>query len=123
MHISIGRQAPRVLLVSSRRNGGWGLPKGHVEPGETSQGAAAREAYEEAGVIGAISSQPMGSYTYFKDWRAKRYQVTVYALEVKSAVDDFPDKDERKSRWFSAYQVADVVGQPGLKALLAKLQF
>jgi predicted NUDIX family NTP pyrophosphohydrolase len=30
----------------SRRNGRWGLPKGHVDPDETSQQAAAREAYE-----------------------------------------------------------------------------
>jgi 8-oxo-dGTP pyrophosphatase MutT (NUDIX family) len=45
---------PRVLLVSSRRNGGWGLPKDHVEPGETHRLAAAREAFEEAGIRGSM---------------------------------------------------------------------
>lgn len=43
---------PQILLVGSRRNGRWGLPKGHVEPGETSHEAAARVAFEEAGIRG-----------------------------------------------------------------------
>ena len=34
-----------VLLVTSRRNGAWGIPKGHVERGETTYAAAAREAF------------------------------------------------------------------------------
>ena len=44
----------RVLLLR-RLNSGWedgnyGLPSGHVEPGETASEAAAREAEEEAGI-------------------------------------------------------------------------
>lgn len=44
---------PRVLLVTSKRNPGqWIFPKGHVEPGETAQDGALREALEEGGVLG-----------------------------------------------------------------------
>jgi 8-oxo-dGTP pyrophosphatase MutT (NUDIX family) len=114
--------APRILLVSSRRNGGWGLPKGHVEPGETPRAAAAREAFEEAGVSGAISPRPVGRYTYSKDTPAQRYKVTVYALEIQSIAEDFPDKAVRRSRWFSAGDAADLAGQPGLRELLRQLQ-
>ncbi|KRB61535.1 hypothetical protein ASE04_22040 [Rhizobium sp. Root708] len=115
--------APRILLISSRRNGGWGLPKGHIEPGETSQVAAARDAFEEAGSRGAISSRPVGSYVYFKDTPAKRYKVTVYALEIQSVAEDFPDRDVRATRWFTASQATDEAGQPGPRALLQTLRF
>ncbi|MHB9154867.1 MAG: bis(5'-nucleosyl)-tetraphosphatase [Endomicrobiales bacterium] len=42
--------AVRFLLVYSRRNGIWGFPKGHIEPGEDEKSAAAREIAEEAGI-------------------------------------------------------------------------
>jgi 8-oxo-dGTP pyrophosphatase MutT (NUDIX family) len=47
--------APAVLLVTAKRNPDqWVFPKGHVERGETLEGAALREAEEEAGVTGEI---------------------------------------------------------------------
>ncbi|MEX2745609.1 NUDIX hydrolase [Rhizobium mongolense] len=58
---------PEVLLVSSRRNGRWGLPKGHIEPNENSKTTAEREAFEEAGVLGSADAEPFGSFHYFKD--------------------------------------------------------
>jgi 8-oxo-dGTP pyrophosphatase MutT (NUDIX family) len=57
----------QVLLVGSHRNGRWGLPKGHIDPGEPSHEAAAREAYEEAGIRGDISDAIAGSFVYSKD--------------------------------------------------------
>ena len=39
----------RILLVGSRRNGRWGVPKGHLDPEETTGAAALREAFEETG--------------------------------------------------------------------------
>ncbi|AYG64512.1 NUDIX hydrolase [Rhizobium jaguaris] len=53
----------KVLLVASRRTGRWGLPKGHVESSETSRSTAEREAFEEAGVKGAVSPEVFGSFT------------------------------------------------------------
>ncbi|WP_237361717.1 NUDIX hydrolase [Rhizobium gallicum] len=74
----------RVLLVGSRRSGRWGLPKGHIEPGENSRAAAQREAFEEAGVTGLVSDEVFGTFTYFKDGSRNRYRVKVHLLEALS---------------------------------------
>ena len=40
----------KFLLIYSKRNSSWGLPKGHLESGETEIGAAGREIQEETGI-------------------------------------------------------------------------
>jgi 8-oxo-dGTP pyrophosphatase MutT (NUDIX family) len=42
------------LVVTSSDGAHWVLPKGHIEPNESSERAALRELQEEAGVIGEI---------------------------------------------------------------------
>ncbi len=42
------------LLVRSRKDGRWGPPKGHCEPGETIEEAAVRETYEETGIVARL---------------------------------------------------------------------
>ncbi|MFK4771369.1 NUDIX domain-containing protein [Rhizobium sp. ZW T2_16] len=56
------------------------MPKGHIEPGESSHKAAAQEAYEEAGVRGEISQTVVGSFFYSKDSSPNRYRVIVHRL-------------------------------------------
>ncbi|MGO4436865.1 NUDIX hydrolase [Rhizobium sp. RAF56] len=111
----------RVLLVGSRRNGRWGLPKGHVEQSEGSNSAAAREAFEEAGVLGSVEEAVFGTFTYFKDTSTRRYHVTVHLLTTTSVARSFPEKAVRKTRWFSLEDAINVASQPGLRALLQTL--
>src|SRR6266436_10021475 len=57
----------QVLLMTSRDTGRWIIPKGNVNGRSTPSKAAEKEAYEEAGVRGTITSSiPLGIYTYFK---------------------------------------------------------
>ncbi|NET56922.1 MAG: NUDIX hydrolase [Symploca sp. SIO2E6] len=55
-----------VLLITSINSKRWIIPKGLVEPGMTPQDSAAKEAWEEAGVIGEVLPTLMGTYDYRK---------------------------------------------------------
>lgn len=112
----------RILLVGSRRNGRWGVPKGHLEPGETTAQAAGRESFEEAGVAGTVETTPFGSFSYRKDSSPHYYHVSVHLLHVAQAELDFPEKRTRKQKWFSLDVAIRDAAQPGLKALLSRLE-
>ena len=94
---------PEFLLVRTR-NGHWTFPKGGVDQDATPADAAAREAYEEAGVKGAIEHLPFASYRHCKPrrLRLRRHVVTVHAhlCEVKRLVA--PLEGYRDPKWFRA---------------------
>ena len=86
--------------------------------------AAAVEAWEEAGVRPAHRSEtPIGSYTY-KKVKASGLPVDVealvYPIEVKSLASGFPEAHERKRRWVAPAKAAEMVDEPGLRALLQR---
>jgi len=49
-----------ILLVSKKRSKKWGIPKGRVNASLSFGETAAKEAYEEAGVMGRISPNSIG---------------------------------------------------------------
>ena len=53
-----------VAMIATRRGTRWGLPKGAVAAGETSQQAALREVQEETGLIADIV-RPLDTIEYF----------------------------------------------------------
>src|SRR5262245_41164227 len=57
----------QVCLVSSRSGKRWVVPKGCMEPGKTAGEVALLEAWEEAGLLGRLAPEPVGSYVYEKD--------------------------------------------------------
>jgi len=111
----------RILLVTSRDTGRWVLPKGWPIEGLTASEAAAREAWEEAGVEGKVRKKPLGRFAYHKHLgpeKAVPCVVDVFALKVKSLADTFPEADQRKRKWFAPDEAAARVDEPDLKALL-----
>jgi 8-oxo-dGTP pyrophosphatase MutT (NUDIX family) len=110
-----------VLVVSSRRNGRWGLPKGHMYPGETSHSAAAREVFGEAGIRGTISDAIVGSFLYSKDSSPSRVRVIVHEFSVISIEDSHPEREMRSREWFSVEEAHEIVGHDGLRPLLASI--
>jgi 8-oxo-dGTP pyrophosphatase MutT (NUDIX family) len=70
------------LLVRTSNGERWTFPKGGVERGESISQAAAREAREEAGVIGRVGCEPLGVYRYAPS-RNGFDDVTACVLEVQ----------------------------------------
>lgn len=55
---------PYVAMIATRGGGRWGLPKGAVSKGETSEQAALREVQEETGILADIVC-PLDTIEYF----------------------------------------------------------
>ncbi len=112
----------QVLLLTSRGTGRWIIPKGWPMPKLSPAAAAAREAYEEAGVAGTIKTEtPIGSYRYDK-WRERglrtEVEVDVFLLVVTRQFDSWPEQSERRTRWCDPQEAAGLVDEPELAALL-----
>ena len=75
------------------------FPKGKVEKGEDPWDSAAREAKEEAGVLGNVSQRPLTTFWFERPKRGTRELVTVYLLEV--VVDKVLREDGRKPKWWT----------------------
>jgi 8-oxo-dGTP pyrophosphatase MutT (NUDIX family) len=114
---------PQVLLVTSRGTRRWVIPKGWPMAGLSDPEAAAREAWEEAGVRGRVSLSVIGLYGYVKtgpDEGDRPCVVAVFPLKVKSVARSFPERRDRQRRWFSPAEAAGLVQEPELQQILAR---
>ena len=73
-----------ILLITSIGNGRWILPKGHIADGLSPRESATKEALEEAGVNGTVSTKKIGDYTYSKKGKKNGpiYKVDIYTMHV-----------------------------------------
>lgn len=106
----------RILLITSRKRKRWIFPKGIIEPDMTPSESALNEAWEEAGVRGAIEKKPFESYVH-KKWKGRAH-VDMYLLKVESTKKKWPEKDERKRKWLSLEDAIEKVSQKSLKRVL-----
>ena len=113
-----------VLLITSRDTGRWIIPKGWPIAGLDPAQTAAREAWEEAGVEGDIASQGLGVFDYDKALGPKESvpcSVQVFGLRVAELKGKFPEKKERRRKWFAHEKAARKVAEPELRNLLLSL--
>lgn len=118
------RSKVEVLLITSRDTGRWVIPKGWPMDGLTPAQTATREAWEEAGVEGAAAEAGIGLFHYDKVMCPKpsvSCRVEVFALRVAKMKDKFPERGQRRRKWFSAEKAARKVIEPELRHLLASL--
>jgi len=104
------------MLVTSRETKRWIVPKGWPMKGLKDHEAAAREAFEEAGVVGKVRSKPYGRYTYWKRF-ADHFafcEVKLYRLDVEKELDIWPEQGQRSRRWFRWQDAAALNDEPGI---------
>lgn len=114
--------ALELMLITSRSTRRWIIPKGwpmkDLKPAE----AAAREAYEEAGVRGSIARRAIGRFRYDKlldaDGLTVPCEVKVFALRVERQAKAWPEQDERETRWLSPGQAVSLISEEGLRELI-----
>src|SRR6266700_4715777 len=93
-----GGSRPQFMLITSRETRRWIIPKGWPKKGKSPHHSAAREAFEEAGVVGAVAGRSVGSFTYekrLKNGGAVVCEVRVFPLQVRRHNKQWPDKQNR----------------------------
>ncbi len=111
----------KILLITSRDTGRWVIPKGWPMRRRTEAEAAAREAYEEAGVRGEIADRSLGLFSYQKGLAkgvTRTCVVRVFELQVRQMLTTYPETGQRRIKWFTATKAAQKVGETELAALI-----
>lgn len=117
-----GKKGLEILLVTTRRTGRWTPPKGNILPELGEPESAALEAWEEAGAKGVVFPEHLGDYETLKFRKGEGWEkitVGLYPLMVTRMEESFPEKGERKSRWFAQAEAAKMVREPELGAMIA----
>lgn len=102
-----------VLLITTRDRQRWAIPKGGICHGMSPHESAAKEAWEEAGVIGQVSPDEFGTYKYRK--QGKIYQVTMYLLPVEIVSEDYPEANLRERQWLELTKAIQQIKTASLK--------
>ncbi len=100
-----------IALTSRRTRAGdlvWGLPKGRIDEGETTQQAALREVREESGLVAEIEA-PLGRISYDYVWKRTHVSKEVHFFLMRATGGDIEDHDDEMEevRWFALEDALD----------------
>ena len=111
-----------VYLVTSRGSGRWIIPKGNPIRGLTAPDVAAREAREEAGLVGPVLSRLLGSFEFqrVRGVVGETCLIDVYPMHVERQLKNFPEKRERTVRLCNLDTALAIVSSPELAELMAQ---
>ncbi len=118
-----------VMLIQSTRRKGWVLPKGGWETDEECTEAAAREAWEEAGILiqidydlgDILESRPPKKASSSKDKEKESHKslYRFYEATVTSEEAEWPEKDKRVRSWMTYLEAKEALkDRPELQTAL-----
>lgn len=105
-----------VVLITTRSSGRWIIPKGYVEKGMSPAESAAKEAWEEAGIVGRVEPEPIGTYSYRRP--SGMFSVKVYPFEVESLLDHWEEMHVRQRRVVTPAEALEMIVHDELKSLV-----
>ncbi|MFM6012572.1 MAG: NUDIX hydrolase [Dolichospermum sp.] len=105
-----------ILLITTRKRQGWVIPKGGLCKGMSPHESAAKEAWEEAGVLGRVTTEKFGNYKYRKGGNI--YRVNLFLLPVEEVLEDWPEATARERKWLEVNQAAELVKENSLKRII-----
>jgi 8-oxo-dGTP pyrophosphatase MutT (NUDIX family) len=115
-----------VLVIVPTRRGAQGqrvlgLPKGHVDPGETPEQAAAREVREEAGVEAELVDR-LGDVRYFYQREGRRIfkRVVFYLFAYRAGSPDDHDDEVEEARWMPLAEAAAALSYAGEREMVER---
>jgi 8-oxo-dGTP pyrophosphatase MutT (NUDIX family) len=110
----------RVCLVTSRSGKRWVVPKGCLEADKTLGQIALQEAWEEAGLVGFLEDEAVGTYHYKKS--GSIYHVTVFRMHVTEMAKFWPESGLRQRIWVAEDKAHKRVDPAGLRDVLRRAQ-
>jgi 8-oxo-dGTP pyrophosphatase MutT (NUDIX family) len=111
------------LLVTTKQSKRWIIPKGNPIKGLKPAKAAAREAFEEAGVRGAVEDKSIGRFRFEKTLEGAPNllcEVRVFPLNVKKELESWPESPHRTPRWFDPAAALAAVTDAGLQSVISR---
>lgn len=98
-----------------------GLPKGHLDPGETEPEAAAREVHEETGVRAELIEE-LGEVHYHYIRRGRRVPKSVIFYLFRYLDGDPADHDHEveEARWIDLAEAAEVLTYDGEREVVTR---
>ena len=109
-----------VCLVTSRGGGRWIIPKGNPIRGLAPHEVAAREALEEAGLVGHVGKRCIGTFKFerSRNGRDATCRVDVYALRVERQMQTWTEMHERSVLRCNVKTALSLVSVPNLATLI-----
>ena len=117
-------QARAALIGRTDRRGRllWSLPKGHVEPGETTKDAAVREVAEETGITGQVVAE-LGTIDFWFVADGRRIHKTVHHFLLLATDGELSDEDVEVEQvaWVPLRDLAGTLAYADERRLIARV--
>ena len=109
------------IALVSPREGIYALPKGHPDPGESLEQAAAREVREETGLL-AEPVEQLGEVRYWYRRSGRRIHKNVHFHLFRYVSGDTADHDHEvdEARWISLEEARSRLSYPGEREMIER---
>ena len=100
-------------LITTIRKGLWGIPKGIIDPGETAEQTALKEAEEEASIPRPLAerARPVGALIYVLEREQGLRDDVLFLYDLELPADFVPVNQDGEVEFFELWPIADVMAR------------